>query len=57
MKTPKTYRLGPATMAQLEALNRYAENWAGKWTETDIIEHAINCLYANVEERANHQPV
>lgn len=57
MKTPKTYRLSPVTMAQLEALNKYAEKWQGRWTETDIVEHAINCLYAEVEDRPNHQPI
>ena len=57
MKTPKTYRFSPIVIEQLKALNRYAENWTGKWTETDIIEHAIGCLYADVEDRPNHQPV
>lgn len=57
MKTPKTYRLSPAAIAQLDLLKDYADNWTGKWTETDIIEHAIGCLLASVEARKNHEPV
>lgn len=57
MKTPKTYRLSPATIAHLDQLKIYAENWGGKWTETDIVEHAIGCLLASVIERKNHGPV
>lgn len=57
MKTPKTYRLSPTTIAQIEKIKDYAKRWEGKWTETDIIEHAIGCLLANVENNKNHGPV
>lgn len=57
MKTAKTYRFSPHTISILDHLKEYSKDWTGKWTETDIIEHAINCLFADVENRKGHTPV
>ena len=43
MKTPKTYRLSPETIRQLEILKSTPR--LKDWTETDIIETAILKYY------------
>ena len=57
MKTAKTYRFSPHTISILDHLKDYSKNWTGKWTETDIIEHAISCLFVDVKNRRGHTPV
>lgn len=57
MKTPKTYRFSPQTIHLLDRLMDYSKDWAGKWTETDVVEHAIGVLFSLVETRDNHQPI
>jgi len=51
MKTPKTYRLSPATIRALEQLKDWHQYEA--ITETDLVESAILSAYA--EELAYHK--
>lgn len=51
MKTPKTYRLSPATICALKQLKNWHKHEA--LTETDLVESAI--LSAYTEELAYHK--
>lgn len=52
MKQLKSYRLSPATIAILGQLKKDLRDLYGtRWTETDIVEHAVYELMRTVERK------